>query len=991
MPADHAERMARGEELFRREIAPLLREHCVECHGGEKTKADFDLVTRDGLLRGGKDGEAVRPFDASGSRLLKLVRHEETPEMPNKKPKLPASVADLLAKWIDLGAPYSEPLIAGRTPPRDRSRVSTEDRNWWAFRPLATVSPPSLSAHPVDAFLLHAASKKNLSFNPPVAPRKLIRRLYFDLLGLPPAPEEVERFVSSGETDRPQATRTLIRDLLNNPAYGERWARHWLDVARFAESSGFEHDYDRPYAYYFRDFVIRALNADMPFDQFARWQIAGDEFAPDNSEALMATGFLGAGVFPTQITANEVERTRYDALDDMLSTTGSAFLGLTVGCARCHDHKFDPIPSQDYYQMLSTFTTTVRSVVELPQEPEVLAAAQAKFEAERGRLRRDLDDYESGTLRRAFEKWLSKESAETISAAWVVPEISEIGSTAGAIFKHLEDDSWLATGPNGDHDTYTFTMTTASPRITGVKLEAMADASMKSRGPGRAENGNFGLSRIRVKAAPLAGGSARDVGLKSPRATFEQNLKSLSVAGSLDDDPHTGWAVDGGGIGKDQAATFTFADAVEFPGGTVLTVTLEFAVNTKHNLGRLRISLATQPEPQLVGIVVPRSIAALFAELNSEAALGEDGREVLYTWWRKNDPGWRERTARIAQQAGTAPKTTRPVMICAEGFPPVVMHSQGAVFLPETHQLRRGDVNQKNGLAEPGVLQVLNRAENTNRWRWSPPKDAKYSGRRRSLANWLTDVDQGAGALMARVTVNRLWQHHFGRGLVNTPNDFGRTGSMPSNPELLDWLAGELIRQGWRLKPMHELLLTSAAYQQNTAPDTMKTSLDPDNALFVRRVPQRLEAEAVRDALLAVSGRLDRTLYGPGTLDENSRRRSIYFTIKRSQLVNSMVAFDAPEPLTSQGSRPATTVAPQALLLMNSPQARDWASALAKRVQTEAPTTETTAQLNRVFALVLGRQPTSRELHEAVDFLKSATLDDFCQTMLALNEFIYVD
>ncbi len=710
LPPDHAEKMARGLALFRKEIAPLLKEHCVKCHGGEKTKAEFDLATREGLLRGGKDGEAIQPFNAAGSRMMKLIRHEEQPEMPEKKPRLADEDILRIAAWIDLGAPYDGPLVAGKQPPRDRAAVTDADRQWWAFQPLANVAPPAGATHPVDAFLLKAAQSKQLLLNPPAEPRKLIRRAFLDLTGMPPSPEEVDAFLANAA---PDAWAKLVATLLESPAYGERWARHWLDVARFAESSGFEHDYDRPHAFHYRDFVIRALNADMPFDQFARWQLAGDEFEPGDPQALMATGFLGAGVFPTQITANEVERTRYDAMDDMLATTSSAFLGLTVGCARCHDHKFDPIPTADYYRMLSTFTRTVRSNLDL-----------------------DLD-----------------------------------------------------------------------------------------------------------------------------------------------------------------------------------------------------------------------------------------GKKV-------------------------------PVMVCAEGYKPLVMHSQGAPFLKETHLLIRGDTNQKQSVAQQGFLQVLTRGGTENQWQWAPPAGAQYSGRRRTLANWMTDPAHGGGAQVARVAVNRLWQHHFGRGLVATPNDFGKTGASPSNPELLGWLAGELIRNGWRLKPIHQLLMTSAAYQQSTATDRAKIATDPDNALWLRRTSRRLEAEAIRDSALAVSGVLDRTMFGAGTLDERSKRRSIYFTVKRSRLVNSMVVFDAPEPLSSQGFRPTTTVAPQALLMMNSAQTRQWALAFAKRVEADAK--DPASQIARAYALALGRPPRAEETAAALAFIGSGTpsaagkanapaLADFCQMLMALNEFITVD
>jgi hypothetical protein len=305
--------------------------------------------------------------------------------------------------------------------------------------------------------------------------------------------------------------------------------------------------------------------------------------------------------------------------------------------------------------------------------------------------------------------------------------------------------------------------------------------------------------------------------------------------------------------------------------------------------------------------------------------LPPEKRGSVFGWWKMQDAGWRERQSRLAAFEKSKPVSTSKVLICAEGHKPLRMHTQGADFFPQTYFLKRGNAALKDGEVTPGFLQVLMPSPNSvERWLWKAPAGAPYSGRRRSLANWITDAEQGAGALAARVIVNRLWQHHFGRGLVATPNDFGRTGATPSNPELLDWLAAELIRGGWRLKPLHRLIVSSAAWQQSSARVPEKEALDPGNDTWTRRAPRRLEGEALRDSILAVSGALDPVMYGPGTRDERSKRRSVYFTVKRSQLIGSMVAFDQPEPLVSQGARPTTTVAPQALWLMNGPQVREW-------------------------------------------------------------------
>ncbi|MBI3414896.1 MAG: DUF1549 domain-containing protein [Verrucomicrobia bacterium] len=1016
LPSDHAERMARGLKLFYQSVRAVLNENCLKCHGGEKTKGEFDLTTREGLLNGGAEGAAIVLWDAKASKLVKLISHTDDPHMPSKQEKLSDDAIRQIAAWIDNGAPYDKPLLEKLPTAKPRSTVTDVDRDYWAFRPLKQVeisalADPKSKTWPrtlIDNFVLEKLAAKNLKPNPVAAKRKLIRRAYFDLIGLPPKPEEVEVFLNDKS---PDAYAKLIDRLLASPHYGERWGRHWLDVARFAESHGFEHDYDRPFAYHFRDFVIKALNQDMPYDQFVRWQLAGDEFEPDNPLALMATGFLGAGVFPTQITANEVERTRYDALDDMAAMTGTAMLGLTIGCARCHDHKFDPIPTSDYYRLLSTFTTTVRSDIELDLNPEIYREDKAKFDVEHAPLVAALEKYERDQLPARFEQWLASGAKMPTRTGWSLLELASSKSSGGATFTKLDDGSVLASGTNADFDTYTFVVNTQTKGITAIRLEALAHESFAKGGPGRAANGNFGLGRIKLTAAPLAEPTKTiEVKLVNPKASFEQNDKNLSIAAALDGDKKTGWAIDPQ-FGKDHAAVFEVESEIGFDSGTVLTFTLEFTVNNQHNIGRPRLSITTASKPVgLDGTVIPanvmESLSALHVSKSTETISSED-RVALLAWWKTSEPGWQQWNEPIQTHLKQAPKPKlTKVMVCAEGYPPMRWHTQGADFFKETHFLNRGSTDQKRDVASQSFLQVLMRApEKETRWQSPPPKGARFSNRRRALANWITDTDQGAGNLLARVIVNRLWQHHLGEGIVATPNDFGVQGQRPTHPELLDWLAGELIRGGWRLKPLHKLIMTSAVYLQDTQSDPQKEKIDPNNQLLARRVPRRLEAEVIRDSVLAVSDTLDETMFGPGTLDSKQNRRSIYFMIKRSQLVPMMQLFDAPEPLVSLGNRPSTTIAPQALLFMNNTNVRTASLEFAKRLEPAAAKSLPQA-IKFGYAIALGRPPTNAELADAVAFVQQQTkayasdkkpdahklaLADLCQVVMSLNEFVYVE
>jgi hypothetical protein len=788
--------MAKGLEIFKQQVRPVLTQRCLKCHGGKETESEFDLSDRQGLVRGGQSGPAILVGNAKDSLLYKLITHAKEPHMPHNAAKLKDEAIGQIAAWIDNGAPYDEPLVGGKTkgPSWTQKTVPAEAREFWSFQPLRRGEPPQVKNHdwcrtPVDRYILAKLEGVGIPPNAPINKRPLIRRACFDLTGLPPTPEDVEAFLND---PAPGAYEKLLDRLLGSPHYGERWARHWLDVARFAESHGFEHDYDRPTAYHYRDFVIKALNDDLPYDTFVKWQLAGDEFEPDNILALTATGFLAAGVHSTQITKNEVEKHRYDEMDDMSATIGTAMLGLTIGCARCHDHKFDPIPQRDYYQLVSTFTTTVRSEVEVNFDPERYKKARAAFEAEQ-------------KVRRAALQKFEAEQLPVRSAKW-----------AGVLWR---------------------------------------------------------------------------------------------------------------------------------------------------------------PEP--IG--------------------------VFMAWYRLHDADWRKLYKEVQDHSKQAPKIPK-ALISSEGLPPVRLHTQGSDFFSETYFLNRGDPNQKEGVAPQGFLQVLTTGPDKN-WRVEPPKGWRTSYRRRALANWLTDVDHGAGHLLARVIVNRLWQHHMGRGIVATPSDFGTRGERPTHPELLDWLATQLIKHNWRLKPIHKLIMSSAVYMQSSQIDEAKASKDRDNRLFWHRPRHRLEAEVVRDNLLAVSGMLDPSMFGPGTLDEGSKRRSIYFTVKRSKILPMMQVFDAPDALASLGERPTTTIAPQALMLMNNPNVRGYAKSFARRVAADAKIALEDA-VRTAYLIALAREPGAEELADSVSFVKrqaesyeeaskpdssGLAFADLCQALMCLNDFVYVD
>jgi cytochrome c553 len=1017
--------MAAGLKIFKREVRKILVARCVRCHGGEDTESAFELTTRERLLAGGEDGPVVVLGNGKASRLYKLIAHAEKPAMPADGAKLNKHAVAAIANWIDLGAPYDKPLISDDDDPLawTRREIDVAAREFWSFQPLRKNGLPQTQSTDwirtdIDRFVLAKLEEHKLQPNPEADRRTLVRRAYFDLIGLPPTPEEVQVYF---DDKSPEAFANLLDRILESPHYGERWGRHWLDVARFGESHGFEQDYDRPHAFHYRDFVIKALNADMPFDKFVHWQLAGDEFQPDDPLAMMATGFLGAGVFPTQLTEKEFEPARYDELDDMAATVGTAMLGLTIGCARCHDHKFDPIPQADYYRLISSFTTTIRSDIDLNLDSDNISGALKEWEGQHQPLVAALHDFAQKQLPDRFEKWLESvrlRKTEPQQSTWTILDLVETKSTGGATFQKLDDGSVLASGTNANSDSYTFTAHVHWQPLTAIRLEALSHASMVKGGPGRASNGNFGLGEIRASVILLDDSNKTiDLKLINPRVTFQQNSANLSIAASIDGNKRTGWAVDPQ-FGKDHAAVFDIdpASASGIPTNTIvkLNIAMDFEVNTQHTIGRPRLSVTSTKSPApLDAPSQPQSIEAAVRQLAQESStkeLNEKQREILFSWFRTSDAEWAKLNKRIQDHLAKKPQPQlTKVMVTSEGFKPIKHHADGRGFphfYKETHFLSRGDATQKQGVAQQSFLQVLMTApEKESRWQVEPPQDWRTSYRRRALANWITDTEYGAGHLLARVIVNRLWQHHMGRGIVSTPNDFGFQGQRPTHPELLDWLANELIRNGWRLKPIHKLIMSSSVYMQTSQYEEQRASVDPENHWYWRNSPRRLEAEIIRDSMLAVSGQLDRTMFGAGTLDEGMKRRSIYFMIKRSKLVPMMQIFDMPEPLVSQGARPTTTIAPQALLFMNNSHVRAWTSSFASRLKPAADNSLRDA-VNQGYQLALARDPDETERTATLQFLekqinsyeadnksnaRELALTDFCQVLLSLNEFVFVE
>jgi hypothetical protein len=919
----------------------IIGRNCLLCHNADQKTAGLVLDRRDGALKGGNSGPALIPLRPDDSILIKKVFAEQMP------PGNPLSKQDkeILRQWVEAGAAWSEPLA--KTP----AKRPRGDMNWWAFQPLGKPQVPSPSNLPkdwshsaIDRFIYVKLQEKGLQPSPPADRMTLIRRATFDLLGLPPAPEEVEAF---SKDSSPDAYEKLVDRLLDSPQYGERWGRHWLDVIRFGESQGYEQNHLREQAWPFRDYIIKSFNQDKPFTQMILEQLAGDQIAPDDPETSVGTGFLVAGTHDT-VTIENIEgklQQRANDLDDMVSTTGAAFLGLTVGCARCHDHKFDPILQSDYYRIQAAFggvqhgerdwTTLVEKERHAAQEKPLLENQQqiiAKMDALKEKARPLVESQKGEITRRLRPAVSSRGNEETfppVAARFVRMTIIATTKNHPPALDELE--IWT----------------------TGLKPKNVALASYGTRAQARKtrtdeKNPNF------YKAEFLNDGKADEIWISGEKGTGEVTLElpRVETIGRIT------WSRDRPGANQGKFVGY-------------LPVRYAFEIS-KDGLNWQKIS-------------------------GSEDRLPYDEEEqqelfILAVLSTSDRLAWDTLKSQKAKLQETLAALT-----------PLPRAYTGAFEQPQepAYLLKRGNPMDKGQVIPPGSISTLERMLPGYQLDPNTPE----GGRRLALARWIIDE---RNALTARVLANRIWHYHFGKGLVGTPSDFGFNGERPTHPELLEWMAGHMQELGWRLKPLHREIMLSSTYRQASANRPEEASIDHESRYLWRYPPRRLEAEAVRDSVLAVSGKLNPTMGGPGfrlykytvdnvatyypleNFDRSTFRRAVYQQTARSVKDDLLSLYDCPDSTSPDPKRVVTTTALQALSLLNSTFIIDQAFFFAERLIRETNGSDVQAQVIRGFQLAFSRRPTTLELNTAVAFIKQNGLMAFCRILFNANEFIYV-
>ncbi|HUG93023.1 MAG TPA: PSD1 and planctomycete cytochrome C domain-containing protein [Planctomycetaceae bacterium] len=989
---ERRDQTAQARVDFRAQVRPILADRCVKCHGAGTREAGLRLDHRIGALRGGDSGKVIVAGKSNDSELFRRVSStEESERMPpadGENEGLSPAEIELLKRWIDQGADWPDDGQSFRVP-----------SDHWAYQPVRRFEPPAVadagwSRNPIDRFVRVRLDEARVEASPDADRRTLIKRLHYDLIGLPPRPEEVDEFVHDVA---PDACEKVIDRLLASPRFGERWGRHWLDKARYADSDGYEKDNPRPDAWRYRDWVIEAINSDLPFDRFTIEQLAGDLLPAATPEQRLATAFHRQTLTNTEGGVDQ-EQFRVEAVFDRVSTTGTVWLGLTVGCAQCHTHKYDQITQAEYYGLFAFFDNGDETTAEVPisdvavAEYERAKAAhearvaelQAMLAARRAELAPGVGAWEEGV-----QATLAAGSGQAVRFHQL--EIESVEADGGVTFQRLEDGSYLVGGSNPDRVTYTIRARAGDVAdITGLKLEVFADPSLPSNGPGRVAHGNFVLNELVVHVAGDAGfAGKRPITFAAATADFSQG--GWPVAGAIDGQPQTGWAV-APQFGKDHEAVFLAREPVNSMGDSVwLEIVLKQDYGSQHTIGRFRLQARTGREP---GEGLPEAVLAVLA-VAPERRDAEQAATLL-EFVASRDTHYAELQQQIAKLAKAAPQ--RPSMS-------VRVINQRTQNPRTTRLLRRGDFLQPADPVDPDTLAVLH--EFSPRRSDAPPD-------RLDLALWLVDRDN---PLTPRVAVNQIWGRLFGRGLVRTMNDFGVRGERPSHPELLDWLAADWVegqgsrdkrqassgsgpgpltldpRPSWSRKRLIRLIVTSAAYRQSSHHRPELADIDPQNTLLHRQNRFRVEAETIRDVCLAASGLLSQKIGGPSVFPplppdiaalsyagnfkwtdstgDDRYRRGMYTFFKRTAPHPNLTTFDCPDANTTAVERSTSNTPLMALATLNNIVFVEASQALAARLVEDEALTDA-ERLALAFRRCMARVPSDREQEAFQQLLDSA-------------------
>jgi hypothetical protein len=969
---------SRSEDYFASKIEPLLRKRCFECHSHEQSiEAGLALDSRSGWEIGGDSGTAVVPGKPEQSLLIKKVRWSDAEhEMPPDE-KLPAEEIALLEEWVKLGAPDPRKLTASKSDALD----------WWSLKPLKPVAIPGSDVHPIDAFIQEKLTANDLKPSRPADRRTLIRRLYLDLHGFLPTPQEVHTF----ETDNdPQAWEKLVDRMLDSPRYGERWARHWLDVFHYADSHGCEHDVKRPNAWRFRDYVIDRLNSDVPWDRFVREQLAVDVFYPDEPRLTPALGFIAAG--PLELSRASTAPVTFDYLDrdDMVTQTMAAFASTTANCARCHTHKFDPITQEDYYSLQAVFAGVGKGDLEFDANDDV-----HKRRIEMQSLLAATVSHDSSYLLQSkyaeiVNEWVQHwEIGQKNPVQWHPLDGDVFLSSGGATLTKQDDGSIYVSGKLPDQEEYTITSDVKQKRVTSIRLDVLKDDRLPEGGPGRAGNGNLHLSEANFHWFP--DGAKTPVKLKISQTSADYDQDGWTSAQAIDGDLKTGWAIYPE-VNKSHFIVFELAEPIDATTRGRLAITLKQLYPPKHVIGRFRLSVtdadavATRVLPKTVQDALKKP-----AEMRTQSDHTAIAEVALHKYASK-------KLAELPEPA------------VVYGVSPYWSHAkkQPDPIAPKVvHLLRRGEFNKPVREVKPGALSVISGLPGRFEDLHSQPE----SSRRAALADWLVHPEN---PLAWRSVVNRVWHYHFGRGICDTPNDFGRMGGKPSHPELLDWLAVWFRDQSQgSLKELHRLILTSHTWKQASVLESVPArnlEIDRENRLLWRMNRSRLDADSFRDSTLRISGRLDLSVGGEGIeqfvktagpqatpalnyeqYDWNRKpahRRSIYRVVWRGIPDPFMDALDFPDLALLTPKRNFSVSALQSLTLYNNHFVLHASGWIADRVKQEVPTEQ---QVQRAVQLCWQRTPTKTELKSFEDYAELHGLTALCRVLLNSNEYLFID